>query len=203
MLQHKKTVISLLIALLFTVNGVQSQCNINEPYKDCAALYRTFQDVLFANSSNNDNLFILQSVFYPATQITPVLVKVIYKLNHLPMDSCPGSGMNCPSEQPTSCNEDDFYTFGWTSREIYRIFHPSVINRLRFQLPFWLLQISEDIHFLTEEFDVDALLWDGTSDLPSINITLDVNLSSDCKCPPKKLLIKQALGELTQWVSMS
>ena len=188
----------LLFLLIFaTTRDVQSQCSISQSFQDCTKLFRKFQKVLF---ENEDNIFVLQSVFYPPTQITPVLVKFIYKLNI--NISCQGSEVSCPLSQSTSiCNDNGSYTFGWTTREIYKIFHPSVINQLRLQLPFWLLQISENIHNLTEEYDVDAFLWDGVKQLPSANLSLNIELSDEqdfCECED---LIKKALGELTQWVS--
>ena len=190
-----------LLIIFATTSDVLSQCSIIQPFQDCTNLFRKFQDALF---ENKDNIFVLQSVFYPPTQITPVLVKFVYKLN---INTCQELEVACPLSQSTSiCNDNGSYTFGWTTREIYKIFHPSVINQLRLQLPFWLLQISENIHNLTEEYDVEAFLWDGLKDLPSVNLSLDIDLSDEedfCECSPmKEDLIKKALGELTQWVSI-
>ena len=192
----------LLFLLIFaTMRDVQSQCSISQPFQDCTKLFRKFQDALF---ENEDNIFVLQSVLYPPTQITPVLVKFLYKLNI--NISCQGLQVSCPLNQSTSiCNDNGSYTFGWTTREIYKIFHPSVINQLRLQLPFWLLQISENIHDLAEEYDVEAFLWDGVKELPPANLSLDIDLCDEqvfCECnPTKEGLILKALGELTQWVS--
>ena len=89
-------------------------------------------------------------------------------------------------------------------KEIFSVFHPGVINQLRFQLPFWILQIADDVSYLTDDFDIKAYLWDGIEELPSLTLRLDVNLSSDnfaCECHPSGQLIEQALGELNQWVS--
>ena len=183
------------------MSDVQSQCSISQPFQDCTKLFRKFQEALF---ENKDNIFVLQSVFYPPTQITPVLVKFLYKVNI--NTSCQELEVACSLSQSAICNDNGSYTFGWTTREIYKIFHPSVINQLRLQLPFWLLQISENIHDLTEEYDVEAFLWDGVKDLPSANLSLNVDLSDEgvyCECNPmKEDLIKKALGELTQWVSI-
>ena len=200
-LKMRSGVLSILIGFII-VSCAQSQCNISEPYQECAALYKMFQKDLFNTST--DNLFLLQSVFYPATRITPALVKVTYNLSIT--DSCEiVESVSCPSDESTICSSDKLYTFGWTSREIFSIFHPAVINQLRFQLPFWLLQISEDVPFLTNSYNLDALLWEGVRELPSVNLTLDVELTSDnfaCECYPTKKLIEQALGELNQWVSL-
>ena len=198
MLKIQSGVFSLVIISII-VSCAQSQCNISEPYQECAALYKIFQNTLF-NSTSNDNLFLLQSIFYPSTRITPVLVKVAYKLNMNSFESLQSTA--CPSSKSSVCFRDESYTFGWTSREIYRIFHPAIINQLRFQLPFWLLQISESIHFLTDDYDLEALLWDGAQNLPSVNLTLDVDLTNyNFACHPTVQQIEEALGELNQWVS--
>ena len=189
---------SFLLLVIFAITSdVQSQCEFSEPHQNCAQLFRKLQRALF---DNKDNLFVLQSVFYPGTQITPVLVKIVYKLNT--SSSCQRSRA-CTFNQPTVCgNNGSLYTFGWTIRGIYRIFHPSVINQLRIQLPFWLLEVSESVHDLTEEYDVEAFLWDGRKDLNSVNLSLSLDLSNgDCECSSSSLL-EEALGELTQWVSV-
>ena len=187
-----------LLTVLIIVSCAQSQCDTSEPYlQDCAALFKIFRSALF-NTTESDNIFLLQSVFYPSTQVSPVLVKVTYKLNIHESNQL----KSCPGPKSTICLNDGIYTFGWTSQEIYRIFHPVIVNHLRFQLPFWLLQISEKIHSLTEYYDLEVLLWDGTQSLSSLDLALYVDLTAhNFSCSPKTELIGQALGELNQWVS--
>lgn len=198
-MESRSIIFLVLQVCILQTSCVQSQCDVTN--QDCIQIFRKFQEALFNNANN---LFVLQSVFYPPTQITPVLVKVIYKMNTNIF--CQGIEIvDCHICQPTACNSNGSYTFGWTNREIYKIFHASIINQLRLQLPFWVLQISEDIHNLTEEYDVDAFLWDGEKQLPSVNLSLSVDLpidEYDCICDPMKYPIEQALGELTQWVSL-
>ena len=190
------------LVVFIIVRCAQSQCNISEPYQlqECVSLYEIFRSALY--STNNNNIFLLQSVYYPITRITPVLAKVNYNLSFF--DSCKSD--DCPTNPPhiSPCFKDGLYTFGWTSKEIFSVFHPGVINQLRFQLPFWILQIADDVSYLTDDFDIKAYLWDGIEELPSLTLRLDVNLSSDnfaCECHPSGQLIEQALGELNQWVS--
>ena len=188
-----------LLTFSIIASCAQSQCNTNAPYlQDCAALFKIFRSALF-NTSGTDNIFLLQSVFYPSTQVSPVLVKVTYKLN---ITKASHQLTSCPGPESTFCLSDGIYTFGWTSQEIYRIFHPVIINHLRFQLPFWLLQISENYHSLTEYYDLEVFLWDGRKSLSSLNLTLNVDFTAhNFGCYPKTQLIEEALGELTQWVS--
>ena len=185
----------LLLVICAITCGVQSQCEFSEQQQNCAQLFRKLQRALF---DNKDNLFVLQSVFYPGTQIIPVLVKIVYKLS---TSFCQGTRA-CTFNQPTVCGNNGSYTFGWTIRGIYKIFHPSIINQLRIQLPFWLLQVSERLHKLTVEFDVEAFLWDGGRELKSVNLSLNLDLSNgDCESCSSNHLLEQAFGELTQWVS--
>ena len=182
----------LVLIILAITNNVQSQCKFGEQHQNCAQLFRKLQRALF---DNKDNLFVLQSVFYPGTQITPVLVKFVYKLNT--SSSC----NDCIFSQPAVCGNNGSYTFGWTNRGVYKIFHPVIINQLRIQLPFWLLQLSENFYNLTDEYDVEAFLWDGKEELKSVNLSLNLDFcNGDCEYNSSNLL-EQALGELTQWVS--
>ena len=190
---------SLLITSII-VSCAQSQCNISEPYQqDCATLFKIFRSALY-NTSERDNIFLLQSVFYPYTQISPVLLKVTYKLNMTSSIDMSYQTESCPGSNESVCFQDGIYTFGWTSRDIYLIFHPVIINHLRFQQPFWLLQISESLPYLSNNFDIESLLWDGTKSLSSLDLVLDVDLTR-FGCYPTTQLIEQALGELNQWVS--
>ena len=198
------TAFSFLIVSVF-VTCAQSQCNTTGLYlQECTSLYNLFRNTLFNSTDDNVNLLFLNSVFYPPTRVTqPVLVKVTYQLNIAP--SFEELKLDfCHKDKPSICYKNGKYTFGWTSREIYRIFHPEIINQLRFQLPFWLLQISENSPLLGDDYDIEALLWDGTEPLPSLDLSLDINLSSyklKFNCRPTKQLIEQALGELNLWVS--
>ena len=195
-MHHTRVTLALARALvvLMMMSCVQSQCNITAPQRDCITLFNIFRKVL-VNPSRHNNLFRLQLVYYPPSRRTPTLIKVTYNLN---ITCSPGFGKNC-----TCTQAKNNYTLGWTNRELYKIFHPAVINLLRFQLPFWVLQISESK--LTENLDVDSFLWDGTTTLPSTHVFLDVilypeNFTSG-SCPPNGTMIRKALGELNHWVS--
>ena len=181
-----------LLALMM-VSCVQSHCDTAESQDDCITLFKLFQQALVNPSRHN--LFRLQVVFYPLSRSTPALVKITYNLN---ITCDPRFGESC------LCNRGkDKYVFGWTDRRLYRTFHPAVINLLRFQLPFWILEVAEDA--LTDYLDVDALLWDGDNQLPSVNISLDVKLFPEnftSNCPPGGDLIQLALEEVNHWVRL-
>ena len=161
----------------------QSHCDTQD---DCIVLFKNFRCALL--SSSRHNLFHLQEVFYPSSGILPALVKVTYNLN-----------LTCDSEFGESwpCNRSKDYMFGWTNRRLYMTFHPAVINLLRFQLPFWILNPFENA-------DGNAFLWYGSDHLPSVKISLDLEIihnSFTSNCPPGCEIILLALKELNYWVS--
>ena len=89
-----------LLTFSIIASCAQSQCNTNAPYlQDCAALFKIFRSALF-NTSEADNIFLLQSVFYPSTQVSPVLVKVTYKLN---ITTTSHQLKSCPGPESTFC----------------------------------------------------------------------------------------------------
>ena len=188
---HTRATLMYILLTLIMVGCVQSQCDITAPQDDCVILFKCFQQALINTSQHN--LFHLQAVFFPPSRVTPTLVKVTYNLN---VTCEPGFGEECV------CNRvKEPYTLGWTHRELYKIFHPAVINLLSFQLPLWILQTME--RTLTDNLDVDAFLWNGATDLPSVNVSLDVVFSPKnftSYCPPNDDLIWKALGEVNLWV---
>ena len=106
------------------------------------------------------------------------------------------------------CTEDLSQTvvLGWTSQSLYRYFHAAVINQVRLQLPYAILQMLE--HNLEEEPFVDDYLWIGSDKLklPEVHLSINVNFSDGLytlsECPPKEN-IQKALGELTYWVGIN
>ena len=191
---HSGATLMYTLLVLVMMSCVQPQCDINEPQQDCITLFNHFQQALVKPSRHN-NLFRLQAAFYPPSRLTPTLLNVTYNLNV----TCTGFEESC-----IICNQTKGpYIMGWTPRGLYQYFHPAVINLLRFQLPFSILQLTQTA--LAENLDVDAFLWDGTSvndTLPSVNISLDVMLSLEnftSSCPDADT-VQKALVEVNQWV---
>ena len=189
--------VALLVFFISALTHVRSDhhyqifCNISQPEKDdCLTLFEAFRDGIFRQ---RDNLFRLDLVFNPASGITPVLVRAVYNMNLTGIDEC------------TEVNQT--VVLGWTSQSLYRYFHAAVINEVRLQLPYAVLQLLEHyMHSLEGEPFVEDYLWIGSdeSKLPEVRLSINADFSdgrytSLSKCPSNETLQK-ALGEITHWV---
>ena len=170
-----------------------SRCDISQPGQNCLTLWMAFQDSLLSQRSN---LLRLDLMFNQPSRITPTVVKVIYNYSIAGLDDC----------NSTCINSNCSVVFGWTAQALYRYFHVSVINQLRFQLPFLIIKSLEGSH-LRKEPDVNDYLWVGDDQtlLPQLYLTLDVTFTPENNtldgCPSNED-ITNALGELNHWVSI-
>ena len=174
---------------LFAVCACSARCNVSEPEENCLILWTAFQDNLV---SQRTNLLRLDLMFNQPSRVTPTIVKVFYNYTINGLDEC---NLDCTNNCST--------VLGWTSQSLYRYFHSSVINQLRFQLPFLIIKLIETFN-LREEPDVEDFLWAGDSSLPELYIKLNVTFSPEndtlSGCPSDKD-IRNGLGELTHSVS--
>ena len=188
--------VALLVFFLSALTHVRSShhqifCDVFRPEKyDCLTLFEAFLDGIFRQ---RDNLFRLDFVFNPASRISPVLVRAVYNIKLTGIDDC----------------TEDFtrkVVLGWTSQSLYRYFHAAVINQVRLQLPYVILQMLE--HILEEEPFVDDYLWIGSDKLklPEVHLSINVNFSDGrytlSECPSNEN-IQKALGEITHWVRIN
>ena len=166
------------------------RCNVSYPNNPCLTLLSAFQDSLV---SQQENLLRLDLVFNQPSRITPTIVKVHYNYSIAGVNDC-----------NLTCIENCEEVLGWTSQSLYKHFHCTVINQLRFQLPFLILEVLEEHVFADlEEPVVDDYLWvgDGQISLPEVFLTLNVTFSSNLNECPSDDDIKNSLGELNHWVS--
>ena len=131
-------------------------------------------------------------MFNQPSRVTPTTVKVFYNYTINGLDEC-----------NLSCTNNCSTVLGWTSQSLYRYFHSSVINQLRFQLPFLIIALMEK-HNLREEPDVEDFLWVGDSSLPELYIKLNITFSPEYNtltgCQSDKDVLN-GLGELTHSVN--
>ena len=187
--------VSLFAVALYMLAGFAycSRCDISQPRRNCLTLWMAFQDSLLSQRSN---LLRLDLMFNQPSRITPTVVKVIYNYSIAGLDDC----------SSTCTNSNCSVVLGWTAQALYRYFHVSVINQLRFQLPFLIINSLEGSH-LREEPDVDDYLWVGDNQtlLPELYLTLDITFTPENNtldgCPSNEDIIN-ALGELNHWVSI-
>lgn len=191
MLHQRISLLVFKILILFVSYGYSDmsyRCNVSYPSQTCLTLWGAFQDNLV---SQQENLMRLHLVFNQPSRLTPTIVKVNYKYSIAGVDDC-----------KVNCTENCEEVLGWTSQSLYKHFHCTVINQLRFQLPFLILEALED-HIFGEEPVVEDYLWVGDDhiSLPEVFLTLNVTFSSNVNERPSDDDIKNSLGELTHWVS--
>ena len=124
-----------------------SRCDISHPEENCLTLWTAFQNGLLIQHNNAQRIDLM---FNQPSRLTPTIVKVIYNYSITGLNDC----------NSTCCDSNCSVVFGWTAQALYRYFHVSVINQLRFQLPFLIINKLED-HNLREEPDVEDFLWVG------------------------------------------
>ena len=190
--------VALLVFFISVLTHVRSShhhqifCDVFLPEKDnCLTLFEAFQDAIFRQ---HDNLFRLDLVFNPPSGISPALVRAVYNIKLTGIDNC-------------TKDLNQTVVLGWTSQSLYRYFHAAVINQVRLQLPYVILEILEK-HGLEEEPFVDDYLWIGSDKLklPEVHLSINVNFSDGLytlsECPSKEN-VQKALGEITHWVRIN
>lgn len=189
MLRQRVSLLVFEILILFVSYGrshMSYRCNVSYPSNPCLTLWSAFRDSLV---NQQENLMRLDLVFNQPSRITPTIVKVHYNYSIADVDGC-------------NVNSSGEVVLGWTSQSLYKHFHCTVINQLRFQLPFLILEALEDYIF-AEEPVVDDYLWVGDDhiSLPEVFLTLNVTFPSNLNECPSDDDIKNSLGELNHWVS--
>ena len=219
MQQHLFRILALILVVI-TNSAANSQCstllnNSNSSvldFEDCGILLKAFEEALVDQYSN---LFWLDQVFNPPSQISPSIVKVSYTINltiHDDADSdCSLKLMNWT---------DKTAVLGWTSKSLYKNFDRTFINQVPLQVPYLVLTLLETFSKLKYEPYVNDFLWaGGEKRMPEVDLTLNkfnirnlsVNLTEyqpfnyqyiytlhDC---PSDKIVSCALKELNQWVS--
>ena len=159
-----------------------TQCVVNESVHsvnpNCVKVVNRLRAAVFEDPGNK---YILPEIFYPESRIQPHLLQVQYQLNY---------SLNC------SQTTNDSFTFGWSKTPIYSYFHAAVLNQLRYQLPFWVMNFARQN--LSSEPDTDALMWIGS---PWSLSVLHLNLTLNDTCYDDDQLMKNALYSLTKYVS--
>ena len=186
--------VALFAVALFMLTGFTycSRCDVSHPKENCLTLWTAFQNSLLIQ---HNNALRIDLMFNQPSRITPTVVKVIYNYSITGLDDCNSTCTN------SSCST----VLGWTAQALYRYFHVSIINQLRFQLPFLIINSLEGSD-IREEPDVDDFLWVGDNQtiLPELYLTLDITFTPENNtldgCPSNED-ITNALGELNHWVS--
>lgn len=89
---------------------------------------------------------------------------------------------------------------GWTSRGVYYVINPLILNKMQMVLPFAILRlINKGSRLTSGSPEVDTFLWDGSYELPTLLINLTI---TSLPCIPSKEIFNCTLEELNANVSV-
>ena len=186
-----------LLASLYTQGmSVCDDSVTNQVFEDvCYELFKQLEDALNADKGNS---YRLRKAYFYAPNAHPVLMKVVYNITFAAnitseIDYCDDSS-NIISFNKTTL------IYGWTSNGIFTVVHPLVLNFMQMQLPLVPLRIY--YHILESERGPEAqtFLWDGTYDLPTLQINLPIRTLS---CIPSEFIFESALRDFNSLVSLA
>ena len=134
-----------------------------------------------------------------------VLILCLYKLSTISLYS-----ENVTKEQLKYCENVDNeiaitinhteITRGWTSRGVYYVISPLLLNNMQMVLPFAILKlINKGLKSTFGSPQVDTFLWDGSHELPTLLINLMITA---LPCIPSEEVFNCTLEELNAYVSI-
>ena len=110
-----------------------------------------------------------------------------------------GSTSESLQNEQIDCKQRN-YTYGWTSTGVYTVLHPMVLNMVQAQAPFVALRIVH-LYILQDQRspEADTFLWDGSYDLPTLNLNLHI---TDLPCTPSQNILEYVLIDINTHVSI-
>ena len=192
----------LVLVALVTSSSAQRECVVD--YSDdaamvntCSKLYGTLESALVSNEAN---LYILRNAFFPTPQAAIRLLKVKYIIDFGPNIT----NTTCPSIEDNSTDIINTTTtneieYAWSSSGMYTVIHPLALNLLQLQMPFVLLRAIRSSSKYYSDPEVNTFLWDGSYDLPSVTLYIDLGPNS-LECLPSQDTFQDTFQELTAMV---
>ena len=167
--------------------------------KTCQKIFKVLEQALIWDETN---LYYLRKMFFYAPNANPVFFQVNYNISfgdNITEDLLPYCGGADNSTMIDIYNETEII-HGWTSSGVYLIINPWTLNKMQMSLPFMILR---GIHKKYQESDigspeVDAFLWDGSYDLPTLYLNLHITAFP---CIPSTDVFKSTLEDVTTYVS--
>ena len=162
----------------------------------CSDVFKSLEQSLIRNEGN---IYRIRKAFFYAPSADPVLLKVVYYISFNTTEFLPYC-MDEDNSTAVSMNETNLIVHGWTSRGVYYVINPLVLNYMQMTLPFAILRL---IHKFEQSSDdnspeVDTFLWDGTYDLPTLHVDLS---QTSLPCIPSVEIFNLTLKDLTTFVS--
>ena len=148
------------------------------------------------------NLYRMRRAFFYSPTAAPVLLKVLYDVSFSDNITAEANAQTLCSERDCNTTVDltqRTITYGWTSSGVYAVFHPTVLNMIQAQIPFAALRIvHRTLPHLTSP-EADAFLWDGSYNLPSLQINVHITTLS---CTQSLNMLETVLMDFNTLVSL-
>ena len=188
----------ILVLLVYTTHSAgEYTCNDPNDLEYGTLCFDVFKSLERSLTQNEGNIYRIRKAFYYAPSADPVLLKVMYYISFDTTDLLP----YCVDKENTTAitmNETQI-VHGWTSRGVYYVINPLVLNYVQMTLPFAILRLIHNINQNDDNSpEVDTFLWDGTYDLPTLHIDLNQTL---LPCIPSTEIFNSTLKDLTTFVS--
>ena len=195
---YKSLFIVIFLVSLFT-NG-NCICDDSNDWENAHIWSELFSSLSQALTEDKGNQYRMKKAFYYAPNADPVLIQVNYNISYgdnVTEDLLPYCGNNITNNETAISINQTQITRGWTSRGLYYIINPQTLNKMQMALPFAILRL---INRLSDNRspEVDAFLWDGSYDLPTLSINLFI---TSLPCIPSEDIFNSTLGDLTAYVS--
>ena len=199
-IMYQYCVVLVLITILAVISE-EGACKNTDSWQDANTCYEVFKELSRALASNKGNLYHMQQAFFYAPNADPALIKVIYNVSY---------GDNITEDQVQYCGNVDNTSAiiinqteiirGWTSRGVYYVINPLVLNKMQMVLPFAILRlINKAWRSKSGSPEVDTFLWDGSYELPTLLIDLHI---TSLPCIPSEEVFNYTLDELNAYVSV-
>ena len=177
-----------------------SACKKADDWQNANICYGVFIELSRALTNDTGNLCRMKQAFFYAPSADPVLLQVNYNITY---------GENITEDVLPYCEDVDYTSAiiinqteiirGWTSRIVYYVISPLILNKMQMVLPFAILRlINRAWRSTSGSPEVDTFLWDGSYKLPTLLIDLHI---TSLPCIPSEEVFNYTLDELTMQVS--
>ena len=194
--------ILLLIAMQVVIsNGGDCICKDSDNWQNANICHEVFKELSTALNNDIGNLYRMKQAFFYAPSADPALIQVKYDISY---------GENITEDLLLYCEDVDNTSaiiinqtginLGWTSRGVYYVVDPVLLNNMQMALPFAILRfINELLRSTYGSPEVDTFLWDGSYELPTLRINLTI---TSLPCIPSEEVFNCTLKELNAYVSI-
>ena len=200
-------IVLLLLPIIAIPAGTLEQnscaCKKADDWQNANVCYEVFNELSRALTNDKGNLYRMKQAFFYAPSADPVLMQVNYNISY---------GDNITEDQLQYCGDDIDNTSaiiinqteiirGWTSRGVYYVINPQILNNMQMALPFAILRlINKGSRSTSGSPEVDTFLWDGSYELPTLRINLTI---TSLPCIPSEEVFNCTLEELNAYVRLS